>query len=100
MYGAESGALLENWASRSNLGNDSVGRSSQPLLLARPLRRHHDHGLGRHCHRHNKGEKHPFSLKGQEQCVCGGESLSPPLVSDPVNIGKHKKHKYLKKHNL
>jgi hypothetical protein len=37
MSGAESGALLANWASRSDLWNDSVARSGpQLLLLARP----------------------------------------------------------------
>jgi len=77
MYGAESGALLANWASRSDLWNDSVACSGPPLLLARPLGGHCDHGLGRHCHRLDEGEKRPFSLKGQEQCVCGGGSLSP-----------------------
>jgi len=40
MSGAESGALLANWASRSDLWNDSVARSGPTpplLLLARPL---------------------------------------------------------------
>ena len=78
MYGAESGALLSNWASRSDLWNDSVARSGPLLLLARPLGGHHDHGLGRHGHRHDKGEKQPFSLKGQEQCVWLWWSKSLP----------------------
>jgi hypothetical protein len=78
MYGAESGALLSNWASRSDLRNDSVARSGPLLLLARPLGGHHDHGLGRLGHRHDKGEKQPFSLKGQEQCVWLWWSKSLP----------------------
>ena len=86
MYGAESGALLANWASRSDLWNNSVARSGPLLLLARPLGGHRDHGLGRHCHCLDEGEKRPFSLKGQELCVCVVEEVSPlpPLVSEYV----------------
>ena len=42
---------------------------------------HHNHGRGRHGHRHNKGEKRPFSLKGQEQCVWRVGEVSPFLLS-------------------
>jgi len=69
MYGAELSALLANWALRSDIWKDSVVLSGPPLLLARPFGGHHDHGLGRHGHRHDEGKKRPFSLKGQEQCV-------------------------------
>jgi len=56
MYGAESGA-------------------------GSPLGGHHDHGLGHHGHSHDEGEKRPFSLKGQEQCVWRMVEEVSPLLS-------------------
>jgi hypothetical protein len=43
-----------------------------------------DHGLGRHGHRHEGGRETTIFLEGTgAMCVvCGGGSLSPPLVSE------------------